>query len=359
MIIDFINGAKTDKMFGYKRVQDELHRRLPKSIKIKKIEYTPSGNMLLQSVKLFFSYPLKVFFKTRKNDVKHLTSPDVAYLLNIFRFRKTLVSCYDLISYHRIDDFGGLRKFFIKQNYKGVLKAEHILTISDYSKQDIIKTLKYPAEKISIIYPCVDLEKYYPKRDKAILKKHGLNAAGEKSEKILLYVGSEEPRQNVDKIIKALDILSKKYPSLKLVKVGKPQWPGGREKLLTLIEKLGLTDKVIFTDYVPEEDLPKFYNAADVFVYPCSYAGWGLPPMEALACGTPVVVSDTTSLPEAVGDGGICINPHDHVALAYNIDLLLKDTALRKKKISAGLKHVKKFSWNTESKKLEKIYQNL
>lgn len=367
MIIDFINGAKTDKMFGYKRVQDELHKRLPKSIKLNKIEYQPSENIMFQSIKLFFTYPIKVFFKSRKDNVKHLTSPDVAYLLNIFKFKKAIVSCYDLISYHRIDDFGGLRKFFIKQNYKGVLKADHIMTISEYSKQDIIKTLKYPEENISIVYPCVDLYKYYPKRDKTILKKYGIydtksdahDIHNEKTsnEKILLYVGSEEPRQNVDKIIKALSILSKKYPHLKLVKVGKPQWPGGRENLLKLIAHLNLTDKVIFTDYVPEEDLPKYYNAADVFVYPCAYAGWGLPPMEALACGTPVVVSNTTSLPEAVGEGGICINPQDYVALAKNIDQLLKDSTLRKEKINAGLRHVKKFSWDTESKKLEKVYK--
>lgn len=353
MIIDFINGAHSERMFGYKRFQDELHKNL-NNIKLNIIEYKPSKNIIIQIFNFLFLYPLIVLKNIRKNNIKHITSQDLTYLIPFIRLKKCVVSCYDLISYHRIKDFRFFNRILININYRNLKNADKIITLSEYSKKDIIRTLNIPQNKISVINPCVDKKNFYPNHDRKILKKWGIS-----SEKVILYVGSEEPRQNVDKIILALKILVKKYPDIVFLKVGNPQWVGGREKLIDLVKRLKLEKNVIFTNYVDESDLPKYYNAADVFVYPCDHAGWGLPPMEALACKIPVVVSKTTSIPEAVGEGGLYVLPHDYKSIAKKIEILFENKKLREEKIKSGFLHVKKFSWKNESKKLEKLYKTM
>lgn len=348
--VDYINGVKTDKIFGFKRYQDELHMRL-KHVKLNRIEYVPLVNPIGHLFQLLISYPLKVMRKIKRGRIKHITTPNLAYLQNIFRFKNCLITCYDLIAYHRKKDFGFLQRVLISLNYMGLKRARHIVTIANHAKDDIARTFNMPASKITVIHPCVDYKRYYPKRDRGVLKQYGI-----KRERVLLYIGSEEPRQNVDKIILALDILVKQGHDIKFVKVGRPQWHGGRERLEKLIKQFGLEGRVVFTDYVEEELLPMYYNAADIVLYPCAYTGWGLPPMEAMACGVPVITSNTTTLPEVVGEGGIMIDPDDYRLLAEKIEILLQDDKLRKKYIEEAFKHLKKFSWDNEAKKFDKVY---
>jgi glycosyltransferase involved in cell wall biosynthesis len=157
-------------------------------------------------------------------------------------------------------------------------------------------------------------------------------------------------------LIKAFAQLKKKIPGIKMVKIGESQGYRGRENILKLINDLHLQEDVIFVGYVPEEDMPKWYNAADILVYPCAYAGFGLPPLEAMACGTPVITSNTTSLPEVVGDAGIMINPQDIELMADEMyDVLTNDT-LKDNMTNKGLKRAKLFNWDKAAHKTLNIY---
>ncbi|WP_243685214.1 glycosyltransferase family 4 protein [Methanosarcina barkeri] len=151
--------------------------------------------------------------------------------------------------------------------------------------------------------------------------------------------------------------MKKKLPDIVLLKIGTPQVPGAREKLIELIEMLGIEKEVVFVGYVSENDLTKYYNAADLFVFPSLYEGFGLPPLEAMACGTPVITSNLTSLPEVVGDSAITIDPYDVNAFAEAMYNLLTDEKLREQMINKGLKRAQLFNWekSAEKKRLKYI----
>ncbi len=148
-------------------------------------------------------------------------------------------------------------------------------------------------------------------------------------------------------------------PGVIIVKIGSPQNPKSKNNLLGLIKKLGLEKEVVFTGFVSEEELPKWYNAADLFIYPCLYAGFGLPPLEAMACGTPVITSNLTSLPEVVGDAGIMINPYDKKQLVEAIHRVLTDENLRENLIKKGLQKAKDFSWDKAAKETLTVYRKV
>ena len=382
MEIDYISGPKTSKIFGMTKYQLEIIKRIDFNFNI--IQYnslmkyfeknyaknlTPktyppttgkgavSGNRLdflmelgkntLRSIDKQL-YIRAVKNNVKKGNVKHITSQEFAYLLNSVKLENNIVTCYDLIPW--IYDHN--RTTLWKENMDGLKQAECIITISEFSRDEIIKYLDYPKEMIKIVYPAVDHTSYHPVKDKGILKK--LNISDD--QKIILYVGSEVPRQNVPVLINAFALLKKVIPDIKLVKIGDPQSYGARESILKLINDLNLRDDVVFVGYVPEDDMPKWYNAADILVYPCDYAGFGLPPLEAMACGTPVITSNTTSLPEVVGDAGIMIDPQDFELMADKMYKVLTDSKLNDKMINNGLKRSKLFKWDDSAKKTLEIY---
>jgi glycosyltransferase involved in cell wall biosynthesis len=234
-------------------------------------------------------------------------------------------------------------------------KAEKIITVSEFSKKDISKYIKYPEDQIEIIPPAVDHNLYYPNRNRAALKKYRI----EETEKVILYVGAEEPRKNIQLLINSFSKLKNKIPQVKLLKVGTPNYLGVREKLLEQIESLNLQKDIIFTGYVSERELAEIYNAVDLFVFPSLYEGFGIPPLEAMACGTPVITSNTSSLPEVVGDAAIVVDPYDADKLVEEMYQLLTDDGLKKEMIRKGLKRSKMFSWDESARKTLRVYKEL
>ena len=186
----------------------------------------------------------------------------------------------------------------------------------------------------------------------SILNNYGINEPG------ILYVGGLEPRKNVDGIITSFYKLKTRGVIHKLVIVSATK---GHyyDKILRMIKKLKLEKEVIFTGYVQPDDLPKVYNAADLFVFPSFYEGFGLPPLEAMACGCPVITSNTSSLPEVVGDAGIMVDPHHAEGLADAMHKVLNNDGLKQDMIKRGLKRAKMFSWEKAAKKTLKIYNLL
>ena len=392
MEIDYITGPKTDKVFGMAKYQNEICKRIT-DLKFNIIDYNSltvlfekkyksifpqnnsndsnspneaSSNKLIKHV-IFnrtintgknisnnidrYRYSNLIKREIKKDNVKHVASQQFAYLLKSLKLDKSIITCYDLIPWAYENNHSS----FWKNNIEGLGKADKIITISEFSKSEIIKYVDYPDDKIEIVYPAVDHDIYYKTRDKNILKR--LNISD--SCKIILYVGSEEPRQNVDMLINAFSELKKQLPEVKLIKIGNPHLHGAREKILELIKKLNLQKDIIFMDYVPEEELPKWYNAADLVVYPCSYAGFGMPPLEAMACGTPVITSNTTSLPEVVGKEGIMVDPHKIPDLSSNMYDVLTDENLAKNMSIKGLKRSKMFNWEESAKKTVEIYEKM
>jgi glycosyltransferase involved in cell wall biosynthesis len=139
--------------------------------------------------------------------------------------------------------------------------------------------------------------------------------------------------------------------------VGEPGVPEFRRATLRAIEESGLSDEVILTGYVADEDLPTYYSGAECFVLPSLYEGFGLPPLEAMACGCPVIVSNVTSLPEIVGDAALLVNPHSADELARAIESILTNGRLKEGLVTRGLKHAGKFSWEKTATETEKVYE--
>lgn len=352
MEIDYINDPKTTEIFGMSKYQKEIHKRL-KNVELNVIEYTPLNIKIkgIGTINRYFRYPYMVKKKIKEGNVKHITSQELAYLLKLIKLEKNIITCYDLIPWV----YDNNHSLTWRLNMSGLKKADRIITISEFSKDEIVKYLGYPEDKIHIVYPAVDHDHYYRKRGIKILNKFNIS----ENEKIILYVGSEMPRQNLPSLIKGFSKLKKMLPDVKLLKIGNPQWRGAREELLRLIKELNLQNDVIFAGYVEEEELPKFYNAADLFVYPCVYGGWSLPCLEAMACGTPEITSNVSVLPEVVGDAGLTVDPYDVDGLAKTMYDVLTNDGLREHMIKKGLERAKMFSWDKAAKETLEIYEEV
>ena len=377
--IDYINGPKTDKMFGMYKYQMEIQKRLNVVLNVIEYQsimqnlqkrfnstdaklnmYSDEGtsskfkdsmvDISRKSIQSIDRYRYRTIVKrnVHHDNVKHVTNQELAYLLKYLDLEKTIVTCHDLIPWAYEKNHSKIWK----DNMDGMKKAEQIITISQFSKSEIIKYLDYPEERIHIISDAVDHEFYKPNRDRTILKKFKIPD----NDKVVLYVGSETPRMNLDFLLKSLSKLKKIFPNFKLIKIGEPQSFGARNHFLNSIIEMGLEENVIFVGYVAEEELPKWYNASDLLVYPCLYAGFGLPPLEAMACGTPVITSNTTSLPEVVGDAGIMVDPDDEEAMTKSIYKVLTDQDLTDDLIKKGLKRSKLFNWEESAKNTLKVY---
>lgn len=176
------------------------------------------------------------------------------------------------------------------------------------------------------------------------------------------YIGffaTLEPRKNALTLIRAYSLLKKRAKGLerKLVLAGSAGWEN--DDVFAEIKSLGLTDDVVVTDYVPDDDLSLLMNGAEVMVYPSLYEGFGLPPLEAMACGTPVIASNTSSLPEVVGDAGIMVDPEDVEGLADAIASVLSDQGLRDEMSRKGLARAKQFSWEQAARETLKVYEDV
>ncbi len=392
MEIDYINGIRSTKMFGRSKYQREIVKRISEA-ELNIIEYDPTATIIKKMLKMDddlnskdntpiskgssttkaepgkitslllntaastmdrldrYRYKHEIMREINEGNIKHITSQELAYALKSLKNYKTVLTCYDLIPWVYDND----RSVLWQENMKWMPTADRIITISEFSRDEIIKNLNFPIERIDIVYPAVDHDIYRPINGKEILKQFNISY----KDKVVLYVGSETPRQNVQVLIRAFLGLKKMIPNIKLVKIGESQSTQGRDDILKLIHKHDLKDHVIFTGYVPEEDMPQWYNAADLLVYPCDYAGFGLPPLEAMACGTPVITSNTSSLPEVVGTAGIMIDPHDDELMADKMYQVLNSDNLSNKMTKKGLEMAELFNWEKSAQKTLEVYRSM
>lgn len=246
------------------------------------------------------------------------------------------------------------RMFYSKWMPITYRKATKIITISQSTKNDIVRLLKIPSEKITVIPLAVE-EKYKKAVSKSELEK--VKQKYKIKDDYILHVGTLEPRKNLQFLIKifAKLIQDKKNDNLNLVIVGKKGWYF--EGLFELVKKEQLEDRVIFTGYVDDEDKPAIYQGAKIFAFPSLYEGFGLPPLEAMASGVPVISSNTSSMPEVVGDAGILLSPKDEKAWIEALTLVNNDSAKRSSMIEANKKQIQKFAWEKTAQKTIEIYE--
>lgn len=270
---------------------------------------------------------------------------------------RSIVTCHDLHSgiplqqmEYKLHKGGVLRYFFKNFSNQAFKRADIIIAVSKNTKEDLIKYLKIPEGKILVIYNGVNHEVFKP-RDKSKARAE-LQLPEDKS--LVLNVASDEPRKNIETLIKAIFDVSKSISDLQFLHVGTLS-----DKSTKLISEFKLEKIVKNYKEVSEQELTYLYNAADVFVFPSFYEGFGLPPLEAMASGCPSIVSDRSSLPEVVGNGGIMIDPNDSEALAQRIKEVLANQNLQAQMIQKGQEQAKKFSWAKCVEETVAVYHTL
>jgi len=245
------------------------------------------------------------------------------------------------------------KKLYWKLTEKAIKKADKIIAVSEYTKKDLIKYLNIAPEKISVNY--IDVDEIYKKevseeKSREVLKKYNLKPG-------YIYCGGGlEKRKNIAALTKAYQILLRQIPNNlpNLIISGKlmPELAPLITDAERLVKDLGLQDKVKLLDFVPQEDLPALYKNASVFVYPSLYEGFGLPVLEAMNCGTPVITSKNSSLPEVGSDSVLYINLENIQDIAQKIEKVLSDNNLRNELSAKGKEQAKKFSWEKFVKKI-------
>lgn len=249
---------------------------------------------------------------------------------------------------------GRFKHYYAKAVFRAVSgKAERIIAVSAHTKNDIVRHLGVDPRKVEVIYNGVD-GIYAPEKDerkmKAVMEKYGIKG------EYVLYVGSHGENKNLLRLVEAYAMM-KARGSCRLVIGGKidPR----RRKLYEAPGRLGVADSVTFAGHIPDEDLPALYSMASIFVFPSLYEGFGFPPLEAMACGAPVVCSNSSSLPEVTGDAALMFDPLDTGDMARKMDEALSNTGLRSELKEKGFRRAAAFSWREAAVKTLKVYEEV
>lgn len=276
-------------------------------------------------------------------------SPD--FLLPPTRARRTIVTVHDL-SYVRVPECfpEPLLRYLNRAVPQALQRADLILADAESTKQDLADVYCVPPEKIQVLYSGVDT-RFRP--DVAEEAKSRVRALTH-DKPYLLSVGTIQPRKNYVRLIEAFGQLAAQFVTrnsqLQLVICGGRGWM--YDQVYQTVERLALRERVLFTDFVSDNDLPALYALATLFVYPSLYEGFGLPIAEAMACGAPVISSTSSSLPEVAGDAALYFDPYDVDALAEAMHRALSDESLRANQRAKGFAQVKKFSWEKAAREL-------
>ena len=265
----------------------------------------------------------------------------------------TVVTIHDLIPYTMPETVGrGYLLKFLKDMPSIIENSKAIITVSDWSKKDILRLFPIDESKIYVTHLAADPK--YKILDKDFCKNY-IKSTYKIDKPFVLYLGGFSPRKNVDSLIKAFNNINKrlcKEYNLVIAGEGKDDF----NKLKELSLSLKSRDKIKFTGYLKNEDLPLFYNACDAFIYPSFYEGFGLPVLEAMNCGCPVITSNVSSIPEVVGNAGIMINPSNINELEDAMEMLLNDETLKEKYSLLGLQRSSEFSWEKTAKLTLNVY---
>ena len=253
-----------------------------------------------------------------------------------------------------------LRKNFRRYQFRrGLLRAERVIAVSHATREDIEELFRVPSERISVVYNAPDpaflQDSATPEQVQRVLERYQVDYP------FLLYAGTIRPQKNIPRLIEAFAVVRGRledhpvYRDLRLIIIGDEisRYPAVRRAVIqTRVEAV-----VRFLGFVPLETLKVFYKTAAAFVFPSLYEGFGLPPLEAMACGTPVITSDTSSFPEVVGDAGILLDPKDAPAWTGELRRLLSDEVLSRELSRKGIEQARRFSWERAARETYEVFR--
>jgi len=303
-----------------------------------------------------FIHPFSLNKHIDRNAITHIMFGEESSILKLKKpSKKTIVTCLDLIPILHPEGLSKPNQIFQKWCLSGLKKADHIIANSEFTKAQIQKAFKIPKEKITVIYPAISKNiKPLSGIPSEFFTKYHINPRKE----YLLYIGALDlPRKNLKTLLSAFAKITAKKPQLDLILIGHSY---NKERLKQLlIPHESIANRIHIFQNISNKDLPLFYNLAKLFIFPSLYEGFGLPPAEAMACGTPVITSNATSLPEVAGDAAIqapCIDP-EH--LAKKIITTLESPELLELLSQKGPEQSKKFTWELHTKKTHDLYEKL
>ncbi len=282
-----------------------------------------------------------------------LHSPD--FIPPAFGYRRSVITVHDLnFLYYPQFLTAESHRYYNQQIEWAVRRAAHILADSHTTKSDLTLMLDVPPEKVTVVHLAADLSfRPLPGAEaRRIAARHGLEPG------YLLFVGTLEPRKNLPGLLQAYRLLlDGKVTAAPLVLVGGKGWL--YDEIFERVDALRLTGRVRFLHDVPDDDLPGVYTVASVLTMPSFYEGFGLPALEAMACGTPVVVADRASLPEVVGEAGLLVNPDDPNDIAQALTRVLTDGPLRAQMRELGLAQAARFTWERTAQETLTVYREV
>jgi glycosyltransferase involved in cell wall biosynthesis len=291
------------------------------------------------------SYPLRA--DTEKGRITHITSQTLATLLLTQRLpRPVIVTVHDILPYLLRDDpelsvyRHRLDRLMDSFAMRGLKRADRLIADSSFTKQTLIDTLPIPATRIDVVHLGINSNTFRPQKvTKEFLERHRLPT----DKCYVLFVGSEDPRKDLPTLLRALAIVRGNAPDVELIKVGAPAFADQRKRHIELCQELGIQTAVQWIDAVSEDDLPLFYNVASVFAFPSRYEGFGFPVLEAMACGTPVVAANASSVPELTGDLAKLVSPGNPDMMGTAI---LKTLSTEHIDRDALVRHATSFTWD-------------
>jgi glycosyltransferase involved in cell wall biosynthesis len=326
--------------------------RLPPGVRI----HVLPGCALLPGLMTIGNLAVAAAVRALHLDIVHDPTGVTPFLLrSLYRKAQTLATVHDLVSYIYPQTHTPLTNFLQKVWLPWGLKlATAVVTVSQHSKTDLCHYLGLNREKIAVV-PCGVNARFSPIAEEGererLAARYGIHRP------YILYLGDVQARKNVTGLLQAFARIHETLPARVLVIAGARTWK--YEAIYSMVDELNLAKDVLFTGYVADVDAPALYRQADLFVYPSLYEGFGRPPLEAMACGTPVVTSNASSLPEVVGDAAILVDPHDVDAIAGGMGRGLEDSALRAKLRTRGLTQASRFTWERAARDTITVYEHL
>lgn len=321
-----------------------------KKVKINKCKWF--HNVLYYKINRYLRIPYTLFFH-EKVDITQFFN----YVIPPGVKGKTALYVYDMAYKVYPETIGATTLKMLNENLEeSCRRADCIITISAFSKSEIMKYLNVSSDKIAVIPCAVDHNIYNEDLDEiqlAVLKKK-FDIKGE----YFFYLGTLEPRKNIERLIDAYALLVKRDKDVPyLVLAGKNGW--NFENIYKKVKDYGIENKVIFTGYIETAEAVTLLKGAFTFVFPSIYEGFGMPPLEAMACGVPVITSNVSSLPEVVQDAGYLIDPFSVEDICDAMFRLSKDKEERERLKQKGIKQAKEFTWRESAKLLQEVYTKM
>ncbi len=349
----FIDGATAESETIPARVKKIVAETKVSPIQAASAESSRSVKDLWAMSRAVWQHKIDVFF-----------FPAVYSYFPVFNRTKIIVTLHDVIADHHPELIfpNAKSKFFWKlKQAVAIRQADLIATVSEYSKQQIIEYFKLPDARLRIISEGArPVFKVLEQTEETIqtLARHGLAP----DEKFLLYVGGISPHKNLATLLTAFDKIAENQTDVRLVLVGDYKddpFFSAYPSLKKQVAELGLENKVIFTGFIPDEDLAHLYNTAELLVFPSLEEGFGLPAIEAMSCGTPVAASNCSSLPEVLDDAGRFFDPHNAEDMAEVIGQILGDAEIRRRMREKGLQRAEQFMWKKAAQETLAIFNEL